>query len=112
MATKTTAKGSASSARTSPKKAGKPVQEGVARGRRAASEPTAEELDLRDRLKAQPRRPAGPPLVGDVLTRSAMEALRREVVPAPTDPKGGRSAGKSSKSGKSGKSGKSSKKGS
>lgn len=75
------------SARTSPKTAGKPVQESVSRGRRAASEPTAEELDLRDRLKAQPRRPAGPPLVGDVLTRAAMDALRNEVVPEPTDPK-------------------------
>jgi hypothetical protein len=72
---------------TSAKKAGTPTQESTTRGRKALSEPTAEELDLRDRMKAQPRRQAGPPLVGDVLTRSAMNALRDEVLPAPTDPK-------------------------
>ena len=44
-------------------------------------------LDLRDRLKAGPRRPAGPPLVGDILTRAAMDALRDQVVPKPTEPK-------------------------
>lgn len=86
MVTKKSSSAAATSARTSPKTAGKPVQESVARARRAASEPSAEELDLRDRLKAQPRRPAGPPLVGDVLTRSAMDALRNEVIPEPTDP--------------------------
>ncbi|MDE2275561.1 MAG: hypothetical protein KGK09_04630, partial [Burkholderiales bacterium] len=60
-------------------------------GTRAASRadhtPSAADLDLRDRLKAGPRRPAGPPLVGDILTRAAMDALRDEVVPEPTDPK-------------------------
>jgi hypothetical protein len=86
MVTKKSSSAAATSARTSPKTAGMPVQESVARGRRAVSEPSAEELDLRDRLKAQPRRPAGPPLVGDVLTRSAMDALRNEVIPEPTDP--------------------------
>jgi len=86
MATKKSSS-AANSARTSPKTAGKPVQEGATRSRRTTAEPTTEELDLRDRLKSQPRRPAGPPLVGDVLTRSAMQALRDEVLPEPTDPK-------------------------
>ena len=84
------------SARTSPRNAGKPVQEGATRSRRAAAEPTAEELDLRDRLKCQPRRPAGPRLVGDVLTRSAMQALRDEVLPEPTDPQNAKRAKKRS----------------
>lgn len=75
------------SARTGSKSAGKPVVSGASRARTAAAPPTPEELDLRDRLKAGPRRPAGPPLSGDFMTRSAMDALRDEVVPAPTDPK-------------------------
>jgi hypothetical protein len=85
MATKKTAAKSASS---SPKKAGKPTAESTTRSRSAAgATPSKADLDLRDRLKAGPRRPAGPPLVGDIMTRSAMEALRNEVVPAATEPK-------------------------
>jgi hypothetical protein len=88
MATKRSSSGSAKTARTTAKTAGKPVQEGASRSRKVAVQPTAEDLDLRDRLKSQPRRPAGPPLVGDVQTRAALEALRNEVLPAPTDPSG------------------------
>ena len=84
MATKQS--GTAQAVRTSPKTAGKPTEESAVRSRRAVVQPTAEELDLRDRLKSAPRREAGPPLVGDVTTRSATEALRNEVVPEPTDP--------------------------
>lgn len=83
MATKQSNTGSA---RTGAKSAGKPVESSGTRARSAASGPSPADLDLRDRLKAGPRRQAGPPLVGDIMTRSAMEALRNEVVPAPTDP--------------------------
>lgn len=84
---------SAGTARTTGKSAGKPSPDSAARTRSAATSaqtPSKAELDLRDRLKAGPRRPAGPPLVGDTLTRAAMDALRNEVVPEPTDPKGRR----------------------
>lgn len=82
-------------ARTTAKTAGKPVQPGATpkSGTRAAAKragparPSQAELDLRDRLKSGPRRPAGPPLTGDTPTRAAMDALGNEVVPAPTDPK-------------------------
>ncbi len=84
---------STGTARTAGKSAGKPSQDSSARSRSAATSaqmPSKADLDLRDRLKAGPRRPAGPPLVGDTLTRAAMDALRNEVVPEPTDPKGRR----------------------
>ena len=87
MAAKKSTKGSA---RTSPKKAGKPTEPSVTRKRAAATTadtPSKEELELRDRLKAGPRRPAGPPLVGDILTRAAMDALRDQTLPKPTEPK-------------------------
>jgi hypothetical protein len=87
MATK---KSTTTSARTGPKTAGKPTQDTATRARAAttaANTPSAADLDLRDRLKAGPRRPAGPPLVGDIMTRAAMDALRNEVVPEPTEPK-------------------------
>lgn len=84
MATK---RSTSKSARTSGKSAGKPVVVSVSRARKTAKSPSKEELDVRDRLKAGPRRPAGPPLVGDVMTRAAIEALRNEVVPQPTDPR-------------------------
>ena len=84
MATKKSATNSASS---SPKSAGKPTAESTTRSRGAGSTPSKADLDLRDRLKAGPRRPAGPPLVGDIMTKSAMDALRNEVVPAATEPK-------------------------
>ena len=87
MATK---KGTTQSARTGTQSAGKPTGTSAARARTASTAgktPSAAELDLRDRLKAGPRRPAGPPLVGDVMTRAAMDALRNEVVPEPTEPK-------------------------
>lgn len=77
-------------ARTTAKKAGKPVTGG--RGRTAAAapprRPSPEDLDLRDRLKSGPRRQAGPPLGGDSPERPAMASLRGETVPDPTDPKG------------------------
>ena len=76
-----------SSARTGAKSAGKPVVNSPARARTANNVPSHEDLDLRDRLKSGPRRQAGPPLTGDVMTRTAMDALRNEVVPEPTDPK-------------------------
>lgn len=60
MATKTS---STSSARTAPKTAGKPTTVSAARARTAstsANTPSAADLDLRDRLKAGPRRAAGP----------------------------------------------------
>lgn len=84
MATKKSATNSASS---SPKSAGKATAESNTRTRSAAATPSKADLDLRDRMKAGPRRPSGPPLVGDVMTRSAMDALRNEVVPAATEPK-------------------------
>ena len=83
-----TRRSSTGTARTSGKTAGKPTSEGAARARKAVSRPSAEELDLRDRLKSGPRRPAGPPLVGDIMSRAAMDALRNEVVPEPTEPRG------------------------
>ncbi len=84
MATK---KSATTSANSSPKSAGKPTAESNTRTRSADNTPSKEDLDLRDRLKAGPRRPAGPPLVGDIMTKSAMDALRNEVVPAATEPK-------------------------
>ena len=87
MATK---KSTTKSARTGSKNAGKPTQDVATRARAAktaAGTPSAAELDLRDRLKSGPRRPAGPPLAGDLMTRAAMDALRDEVVPEPTEPK-------------------------
>lgn len=85
MATKRSS--STGNARTGIGSAGKPATTTPSRSRSQPSGPTKEELDLRDRLKAGPRRPAGPPLTGDRATRAAMDALRREVVPEPTDPK-------------------------
>jgi hypothetical protein len=70
--------------RTTAKNAGKPVT--GSRRRAAAAGPSDEELDLRDRLKAGPRRQAGPPLTGDMPDRARMKALREEVIPDPTDP--------------------------
>jgi hypothetical protein len=79
------------SARTSSGKAGKPVDPGSAPAARARSAavatPSASELDARDRLKSGPRRPAGPPLVGDILSATALAALRTERLPRPTNPK-------------------------
>jgi hypothetical protein len=76
--------------RTSLKKAGMPKATGAARSRSAAGAaqtPSAEELDLRDRLKAGPRRPAGPPLAEDALPRGALDAARDAVLPPATNPK-------------------------
>lgn len=83
-----TRRSSTSTARTSIKSAGKPVTESAARSRKVGSTPSQADLDLRDRLKSGPRRPAGPPLVGDIMNRATMDALRNEVVPEPTDPRG------------------------
>ena len=90
-----TRKAKGPTARTTVKSAGKPVQPSAtpsaatraAAKRSASMRPTQAELDLRDRLKSGPRRPAGPPLTGDTPTQAAMDALRSEVVTAPTDPK-------------------------
>jgi hypothetical protein len=87
MATRRGSSSAVGSARTNTKTAGKPATESATRARKVASPPSEEELDLRDRLKAGPRRPAGPPLVGDTQSRSAMNALRNEVLPEPTDPR-------------------------
>ncbi len=84
MAKKTRA---STTARTTAKNAGKPVTSSRTRAAAAAAGPSDEELDLRDRLKAGPRRQAGPPLSGDMPERAPMRALREEVVPDPTDPK-------------------------
>lgn len=85
MATKTKKD---TTARTGAKSAGKPVTtDGNARAATMAGTPSPEELDIRDRLKSGPRRPAGPPLSGDTLHRAAAKALRDEVVPKATDPK-------------------------
>jgi len=82
------ARKTAPSARTTAKNAGKPVTTRAGRAALAAATgPSQEELDLRDRLKAGPRRQAGPPLGGDMPERAPMRALREEVVPDPTDPK-------------------------
>lgn len=82
-----TSSSAARSARTTAKTAGKPATPSATRSRKVASPPSEEELDLRDRLKAGPRRQAGPPLVGDTQSRSAMNALRNEVATEPTDPR-------------------------
>lgn len=85
-----TRKNATTTSRTASKSAGKPVQTSTAKAaakHAAARMPSLEDLDLRDRLKAGPRRPAGPPLTGDTPTQAAMEALRTEVLPSPTDPK-------------------------
>ncbi|MDE2145352.1 MAG: hypothetical protein KGJ24_01540 [Burkholderiales bacterium] len=85
-----TRKSASNSARTGVKTAGRPTDSTApprTRGAAADNTPSAADLDLRDRLKAGPRRPAGPPLVGDIMTRAAMDALRDEVVPEPTEPK-------------------------
>jgi hypothetical protein len=76
-------------ARTATKNAGRPKTTGGTRAAAAAAAPgpSDEELDLRDRLKAGPRRQAGPPLSGDMPEDAAMRALAEEVVPEPTDPK-------------------------
>lgn len=74
-------------ARSVGKSAGTPTEAAARRARTAAAPPSHEDLDLRNRLKSGPRRPAGPPLVGDHMTRSAMDALRNEVLPEPTDPR-------------------------
>ena len=75
-------------ATTTGKTAGKPATGGGTRARKTPTRPSADDLDLRDRLKSGPRRPAGPPLVGDIMSRATMDALRNEVVPEPTDPRG------------------------
>lgn len=49
--------------------------------------PSPQDLDLRNRLKSGLRRPGGPPLVGDVSTAAAMDALRNELLSSPTDPR-------------------------
>ena len=74
-------------ASTGAKSAGKPVTSGKARAETAAGAPSPEDLDIRDRLKSGPRRPAGPPLIGDTFERAAIKAIRDEVVPRVTDPK-------------------------
>lgn len=82
-----TQRSSTNKAASTAKSAGKPATPANrSRAGRMAAAPSAEELDLRDRLKAGPRRPGGPPLVGDTLSRASLDALRNEVVPEPTDP--------------------------
>ena len=89
-----TRKSNATEATSVSKRAGKPAgldqtSSGTSRGPAAAatsSQPSAAELDARDRIKSGPRRPAGPPLAGDVPTRSAIDALTSEHLPPPTDP--------------------------
>lgn len=84
-----TRKSDANEATSVSKRAGKPagLDQGVSRGAAPSGvQPTAAELDARDRIKSGPRRPAGPPLSGDVPTRSAIDALTGETLPAPTDP--------------------------
>lgn len=79
-------------ARTKSKRAGKPATgEPTRAADAAANTPSAADLNLRDRLKAGPRRQAGPPLGGDTAEAAAMAALREESVPAATDPKNRRS---------------------
>ncbi len=84
-----TKKKASATARTTAKRAGKPKKSSARRAfaaAAAAAGPSAEQLDLRDRLKSGPRRQAGPPLSGDMPSPFAMRALREEVVPAATDP--------------------------
>jgi hypothetical protein len=87
-----TRKSNATEATSVTKRAGKPAgldqtPSGASRGTAAASgEPSAAELDARDRIKSGPRRPAGPPLTGDIPSRSAIDALTSEILPPPTDP--------------------------
>jgi hypothetical protein len=82
----------ATTAHTGTKNAGKPVTtDRIVRAETAAGAPSPGDLDIRDRLKSGPRRPAGPPLVGDTFEKAAIKALRDEVVPEATDPKNRRS---------------------
>lgn len=93
--------GARKTARSSAKRAGKPTvprnpsaraakAAKSARAAQQAGRPSPDDLDRRNRLKSGPRRQAGPPLDGDTLDRAAVRALRDEVVPKPTDPKGRR----------------------
>jgi hypothetical protein len=52
----------------------------------ATAGPSDEELDMRDRLKAAPRRQAGPPLKSDMSRAATASALAVEDVPPPTEP--------------------------
>ena len=74
-------------ARTGGKNAGRPKTSSGTRAMAAPAGPSDDELDHRDRLKAGPRRPAGPHLAEAMPTRDAVRALAEEVVPDPTDPK-------------------------
>jgi len=88
-ARKTTARNGVTTERTSSQRAGRPVDAETAQPRsRSALEatPSQADLDIRDRLKSGQRRPAGPPLVGDIMTRAAMDGLRDEKPVKPTDP--------------------------
>lgn len=87
---RTAGKSTAKSARTIVRKAGKPkiARASALHALAVTARPSDEELDLRNRLKSGPRRQAGPPLTGDTPEPSRMRALRNEVIPEPTEPKG------------------------
>jgi hypothetical protein len=82
-----TAKPKAGASATKAHSAGKPAKPGSVAPAVMTPGPSDAALDLRDRLKAGPRRQAGPPLAGDMPHAAAMTALADEVLPAPTDPK-------------------------
>ena len=78
-------KQAAKTQRTSANEAGKPVTSD--RTRAAASGPSDEELDRRDKMKVGPRRAAGPPLAGDTPEPVPTRELSNAAIAAPTDPK-------------------------
>ena len=73
--------------RTRSSEAGKPVTDASNASRGARSGPSDEDLDLRDRMKSGPRRPAGPPLPGDTPEPAPTRSLPDAALPPPTDPK-------------------------
>lgn len=85
MATRTPKPQGTRTERTRPSEAGKPTDASNAT-RDARAGPTDEELDLRDRMKTGPRRPAGPPLPGDTPEPAPTRALPDDALPPPTDP--------------------------
>ena len=87
MATRTPKAPGPKTERTRSSEAGKPATVASNVSRSAGSVPTDAELDARDRMKSGPRRPAGPPLLGDTPEPVPTRALPDSALTPPTDPK-------------------------
>ena len=70
-----------------PRKANAGMPQSGARMRGAMRAPSKADLDRRDRLKVGPRRPAGPPLGGDVPEAEPVKSMRSADLGKPTTPK-------------------------